>query len=186
MSDHPTAGRGIDRGAVKVEADGGAARADAILDVRRTGAMIGHLGVDDIGHVDAARRLLAGDQAGAGLADVHRILDMARPAFTVPPEDVAGREVVSGRDLHAHCSACFANATSRFSASLSSTTSPATMIAGLSTFSLATMPPRSARRVRIARCPGSVAFSITATGRPGSTPSAISLSAMAAALATPM
>jgi hypothetical protein len=61
-----------------------------------------------------------------------------------------------------------------------------TISAGLLMRSRATISDRPASAPRTTRICGREAFSITATGMVGARPSAISFSAMAAAVATPM
>src|SRR3546814_229836 len=146
----------------------------------------GRLGIDDDGAVDAACAFLGRGDRIAFLADIDGVLDMDRPVAAGPPRHRAGLEIVAGEELHATVSAIRAQRASLSSASLRSTTSPTTMIAGLWTASRATIAPRSASNVLSARAPSSVPFSSTATGMSGATPSAINLSAMSLAVATPM
>lgn len=186
-SDHPIPRVRIGGLERQVGTDGGAERADAILDVCRARSVGRRDRVDQIGSVDAPRAFLRAQDRLAGGADVDRLLDMARPALAAPPDDVAAGKVVARQQPHAAIpSATRAQRASLSSASESSTTSPTTMIAGLFTASRVTIGPRSASRVRSARLPTSVPRSSTATGMSGATPSAISLSAISPAVATPI
>src|SRR3546814_558577 len=148
----------------------------------------GRRAVDDIGGVDAARAFLRLQYRLAGLADVGGILDLKRPVASRPPDDRAALQIVAGQKSHEKSliEEKAPGAPRQSSASARAATLPTMISAGLCTFSRATRSPRSASKVRSTRASALVPRSTTATGRPGDTPSAISLSAMAGAVARPM
>ena len=128
--------------------------ADAVLDVGRAGAVGGQRRVDHIGRVDAARGLLG---RGDRLAVRGRRRPRRRRGATSRCRSTRRRRPFPDR-----CPSQSSRHPLRLAvpappagsrASESSTTSPTTMIAGLTTSSRSTMSPRSASRVRIARLP---------------------------------
>src|SRR3989344_7443583 len=188
MSDHPVAGRGIGGFQCQVGAHGGAERADAVLDMRGARAFGGRFAVDDIGRVDAAGAFLGGEGRFAMLADIGGVLDVQRPVAAGPPGNEPGLQIIAREQFHTRfpVKAATPGAPRQSSASARAATLPTMMSAGLATSSRTTSSPRSVSRVRRTRASAVVPRSITATGRPGETPSAISLSAIALAVARPM
>src|SRR5690606_27674463 len=187
-SDHPGSGIGIGRLESKVGAHGRAVGADAVIDVRGAHAAAIRIGlrVDRIAAVDAAGGVLARDDGIGLVADVDRVFDMDGPALAVPPDDLAGLQVVAGQ--YSHACASSANWVSAASSSprLWAATSPMMMRAGLLTRWVSTRSGKPASDARSTRMLARAAFSMTATGTSGERPSAISFSAIIGAVFTPM
>src|SRR5690606_2146487 len=183
-SDHPGSGVRIGRLQSQVGAHGRAVGADAVLDVRGAHAAAGGigLGIDRIATVDTAGRILAGEDGVGLIADVHRVLNVDRPALAVPPDHAAVLQIVASQNLHG----CASSAIWASAASLRAVTSPMMMRAGLLTRCVSTSAGKAASEPRSTRIRARAAFSTTATGTCGESPSAISFSAIWGAVLTPM
>src|SRR5690606_11203422 len=151
--------------------------------MRRTDACDGiGLGVDRVASIDAARSVFARQDRFGLVADIDGVRHVDRPPLAVPPDDLAGLQVVAGQNLHA----CVSSANWATAASSRAVTSPMMMRAGLFTRWVSTNAGRAARDERNTRMFARAAFSITASGIEGARPSAISFSAICGAVFTPM